>query len=101
MSYLVTIDLDWDYRRTGRAVSWEDALRILFKIVRCRHCRRAVLKASPLKGYHIILYCDIDCDLCRLLYDDERRYEMESRQPWRRRNVLFDKVKIKFRGGER
>ena len=64
--------------------------KILNKIVKCKYCVVASKKLSNYKGWHIEMYCTRDCDLCRLQFDDIRRYEEDMNRLEVFRNLIFD-----------
>ena len=47
-------------------------------------------KDSDSKGYHLFFYCKKDCDICRWLFDDSKRYMMDFDRLEERKNVMFD-----------
>jgi len=53
-------------------------------------------KDSASKGYHITFYCKKDCDICRLLFDDSKRFMMDYDRIKERQNVMFDAKHIKL-----
>ena len=68
--------------------------RILSKIIQCKHLIEYKIKESNLKGYHVILFCDKKCDVCRMCYDDQKRFNFDQNRPDYLQNVLFDEVII-------
>ena len=83
-----TIDIDnGDY---------ENFERIYNKVQACKH-HGAVMFKDTKKGFHILLKCDIDCELCRMVFDDPYRYERDFKRKDSRKNVLFEP----FSGTER
>ena len=84
-----TIDLDIhpDYINKGKS--------LLEKVMRfIKHCEYCLAIGEPQdsnsKGYHIFFICKKDCELCRLLFDDSRRYMMDFDRLEERKNVMFD-----------
>lgn len=89
--YYQTIDLD--------GIDKIELARIIGKIFRLK-CNKTIEVRDTYKGYHLIIYCYRDCDLCRLVFDDQDRYTMDLRRPRHLRNILwtekyYDRVKIK------
>jgi len=89
--YYQTIDLD--------GIDKIELARIIGKIFRLK-CNKTIKVRDTYKGYHLIIYCYRDCDLCRLVFDDQDRYTMDLRRPRHLRNILwtekyYDRVKIK------
>lgn len=63
------------------------------------NCNTRIYVKDTFKGYHIIIECKKECDLCRLVFDDDRRYYYDQYRPKHLRNVLwtnkyYKKVKI-------
>lgn len=65
---------------------------VLSKIIRMnnRFLCLAKIEVAPssLKGYHVKLYCKKQCDLCRLVFDDDIRYFYDQFREIESRNVL-------------
>lgn len=61
------------------------------KIYKCHFLEELIVKDSPQKGAHFILKCLKECDLCRLVFDDQTRYAYDQFRKEHSRNVLFDK----------
>ena len=78
--YYNTIDLD--------GIDKNELGHIVEKIYRKKCCKTIEVR-DTFKGYHLIIYCRKDCDLCRLLYDDQNRYTMDLRRPKHLRNILW------------
>lgn len=51
-------------------------------------------KPSKSKGYHFILKCWVKCDICRMVFDDSRRFDYDQYRPDFARNILFDRSEI-------
>lgn len=62
---------------------------ILDKIRKNPCCLKADYKDSSTKGYHIFLICSKDCDVCRMVFDDQRRLEKDMARPPQFRNITF------------
>jgi len=84
--FRTTLDIDTNDKEFIR--------RILMKINQCQYLNEMDLKESELKGYHIILSCYIKCDVCRMCYDDQKRFNFDQDRPYYLQNVLFDKTEI-------
>ncbi len=84
-----TIDLD--------NISKEMFERIIKKIEKKSCCLELKWKFSDSKGYHIYIICDKICDLCRFVFDDERRYNIDIKKDIRFQNLLFSEKEY-FRG---
>jgi hypothetical protein len=77
-----TIDLD----KVGKA----DLLTVLCKMI--HFCSAAPIPEviDTQKGYHVKMDCSIYCDLCRFVFDDQHRYELDFRKPKAETNILFE-----------
>jgi hypothetical protein len=92
--YLETLDLDFN-----------DKTQLSRVLVRLRAFHNGTLKTlevrdSALKGKHIRMLLTEPCDLCRLVFDDPKRFgrDMTLRKPYQR-NVL--KTKKVYVNGDR
>lgn len=75
----------------------EDILRIIQKIGLCKNFIYHDFEWSSFKGCHIILYCSVNCDICRMCYDDDKHFAYDEARPEYARNICFtEKVKIKI-----
>lgn len=86
----VTLDLD--------NCSYQKLNRILQKIKqKCSKLKGfEVALSSSLNGYHVLLYCDTKCNICRLVYDDDLRFMRDIINRTREeQNVLFDVKQVK------
>lgn len=71
-------------------ITKEELYRIIKKIKNNRCCLNVKFKESSLKGYHILLECAIkSCDLCRLVFDDMKRYEIDLGREEKFKNTTF------------
>lgn len=71
--------------------------RMIDKILMCKHLVKLEKTPSSFKGFHLILFCNKDCDICRLCYDDTRHLAYDMNRPEWARNILFQsKEKIKI-----
>lgn len=82
--FRTTLDVDTNDKETIK--------RITDKIFDCEHIFEVNKKPSNLKGYHFILKCFIECDVCRMCFDDQKRFNFDMARPTHLRNVLFNKV---------
>lgn len=63
---------------------------IICKILECKTRDKSFVAVKhTLKGYHVIFYCTTNCDMCRLVFDDQTRYSRDLERPEYSRNVLF------------
>ena len=90
--YFSSLDLDWQIPQQDISLSCSKELaeKIINKIVKCKYCVIASKSLSNYKGYHIEFYCTKKCDLCRLQFDDIRRYEEDLNRLEVFRNLIFD-----------
>lgn len=89
MTYYNTIDID-----NGDKANLD---RILNRISRNKCCIDINCKDSSNKGYHLILTCKVQCDICRLVFDDQKRLEMDNMRNEKFRNTLFSEKEY-FKG---
>lgn len=79
-----TIDID--------STSKEFFIMVLFKIIRKGLEERCLIKYffkdSKRKGFHIQLYCNKNCDICRFVFDDDIRYAFDQYRENFSQNVL-------------
>lgn len=79
-----TLDLD--------EISKEDLGRILTKIYKNECCDGIKFKDSDSKGYHVWIYCNKeDCFMCRMVFDHDKRFLIDSFQPIYMQNTFFDR----------
>lgn len=83
MSIYNTIDIDTNNK--------DFITTLKLKIYRCSFLDGLTVQDSILKGVHFILHCNINCDLCRFVFDDQIRYAYDQFRKEYSRNVLFDK----------
>jgi len=93
MTYYNTLDIDNSDK--------ENLSNIIQKIVNKKCCLTLGFNDSSTKGYHIKLVCSKKCDECRLVFDDVRRFELDSVREEKFRNVLFTEKEIIKGGGKK
>ena len=81
MVYYNTIDLDHCDK--------PQLADIVKKISAHECCLSLSWKDSFSKGYHISITCIHKCDMCRLVFDDAKRFEMDNNRDEKFRNTLF------------
>jgi len=64
------------------------------KILSCKNCLEILLSYSSFKGVHIVIYCNKECEICRFVYDDFRRFAYDQNRPYYARNILFQEKEI-------
>jgi hypothetical protein len=89
MEYYNTLDLD--------SIDKKQLEEITKKIKKCKNCLSVQSKDSSSKGYHVSIICKIKCDICRLVFDDQKRYEIDLGRDEKFKNTTFDE-KEWFRG---
>lgn len=93
MLFKSTIDLDTNNRETLE--------RITNKMLNCNKVFHIHIKESKCKGFHIILKCKVKCSICRLVFDDSRRFYYDQYRPEFARDILFDRDElIEMKGKE-
>ena len=88
-----SLDLDYEVSLSETELSCSKKLadKIALKIAICNYSVKIQEpKLSNLKGYHIEFYCTKKCDLCRLQFDDIRRFEMDKNRPEECTNLVWD-----------
>jgi hypothetical protein len=81
MTFYNTIDLD--------KVDKQQLADIVSKITAKPCCLSLQYKDSSSKGYHISIVCSKQCDVCRMVFDDQKRFEMDSNRDIKFQNTLF------------
>lgn len=81
-----TLDIDTNNKET--------ISQMIKKIRFCSKLIQVNYRPSDKKGFHFVLWCKVECDICRIVYDDFRRYNYDMNRPFWARNILFDKVII-------
>lgn len=82
-----TIDLDLNAKRF---IDFFFVFAIIQKIALNPCLQYMAVKDSARKGFHLTLWCKKDCELCRLVFDDQERFRKDSQRRVFARNVLFD-----------
>lgn len=80
MIYFSTLDLD--------KLTEEQFLNIRRKICSCPGYRCLTHYVTQ-KGYHVRLQCVAECDICRMVFDDQKRFAADLGRPKCKQNVLF------------
>lgn len=96
--YRTTLDIDFMSKYSKlRPTSNLEVEKMINKILLCDFCIKINKYPSSFKGIHLEIFCDIKCDVCRMCYDDDRRFAYDQNRPEECRNILFEKkVKIKI-----
>lgn len=81
MTFYNTIDLD--------KIDKEQLQTIINKIKQNKCLKDIQVKDSSSKGYHLLLTCNRECDVCRMVFDDQKRYEMDNNRDLKYQNTLF------------
>lgn len=61
----------------------------LYRISKCKFLH-LVHYRHTFKGFHVILLCRRECDICRIVFDDQARFARDLLRPKHTRNVLFN-----------
>lgn len=77
-----TLDIDHNNK--------EQITKIYNKIIKCRNLTEIDIEFSELKGVHIKLWCNQNCEICRIVFDDETRFHYDQYRPEYSQNVMFD-----------
>jgi hypothetical protein len=78
-----TLDLDYTTK--------EELERIINKIKRNDCCKYIEYKESNSKGFHVTITCLLNnCDVCRLVFDEDKRFAIDSVRPKAFRDYFFD-----------
>ena len=78
-----TLDLD--------EITKEQLGDILTKIYIRECCTGLKVKDSDSKGYHVYIYCSKEnCFLCRMVFDHDKRFFIDSLHPIQFQNTFFD-----------
>jgi len=86
-----TLDIDADPE--GKKLK-----KALIRIRRCRHAvKHEFTRSTSGVGWHVKIYCNTDCDMCRKLFDDPVRYERDKRRPISAQNVLHSRKYLTVR----
>ncbi len=96
MAYFIynTLDIDTTER--------ERVNQIIGKIMQCPYLDDLEVEPSFQKGVHVKMWCMKECEMCRLVFDDEIRYAYDQYRPKYSQNVLFNEKKIlKVKKGEK
>lgn len=98
ISFRKLLDIDFtDKWNKFKPKDKEFIIRLLTKIIKCKNFLGHNFKYSSFKGCHIELFCRIDCDICRMCYDDAKHFEYDMNRPDYARNIAFaSKEKIKI-----
>lgn len=92
--YYNTLDVDFDFiPDINLSCSKEKITNVFLKIINCKDCSGVVKEDSNKKGYHLRFYCKIQCDKCRLVFDDYIRFDADSKRKKEFTNIIFDTKK--------
>jgi len=96
--YRKVLDIDLITKYSKLPPKNEDFIeRIIEKTAKCPFFVDSTVKLSSFKGFRIFLFCSIDCDICRMCYDDDKHFAYDLNRPEYARNISFDKKeKIKI-----
>jgi hypothetical protein len=94
-NYYSTLDVDFDnvVNPVDLTCTKEKKNRIKYKMMQCKYLLGCEITPSNKKGYHFRYYCLIKCDICRLVFDDEIRFNADLTRKKEFTNIIFDKKK--------
>jgi hypothetical protein len=93
-----TLDLDWYFLRRYDLTPEKIIKKIGYfckDYIYCFEC----YQSFSLNGFHVVIWCGKEgCDACRLLFDDQRRFQndLSLRFPFERNVLFFEKSKIRL-----
>ena len=91
--FRTTLDIDFTSKWSRlKPKDKEFIKKIIDKISECPFLFQLKFRLSSSKGCHIELFCNKNCDICRLCYDDDRRFSYDQNRPEWARNILFDAI---------
>jgi hypothetical protein len=92
--YYNTLDIDFDdIPDINKSCSFDRLNEILIKIIKCKNLVGIIRQPSNKKGYHLRFYCHIECDRCRLVFDDFIRRDADTQRKKEFTNIIFDQKK--------
>jgi len=101
MLFRTVLDIDFTSKYSKLPPKNEDFIeRIIDKVSKCPFFVNCKINLSSFKGFHITLFCSVNCDICRMCYDDDKHFAYDLNRPEYARNILFDKkekIKIDFK----
>jgi hypothetical protein len=89
IQYYQNLDLD--------KINKEELKTIIEKIKKNPCCLSVNFKDSSTKGYHVSIICNKKCDICRFVFDDQKRYEIDLGRDEKFKNTTFTEKEY-FRG---
>ena len=84
--YRITLDIDNSNK--------EYIKNIISKVKKCKNLIFIRVTNSNSKGYHFLLYCKVECDICRIVFDDSKRFLYDNYRKKCFQNILFDKKEV-------
>lgn len=67
---------------------------IICKILKCEYLLKMLYEPSKRKGFHIRMFCNKNCDMCRLLFDDSTRFYFDQFRPESLQNILHQETEL-------
>lgn len=90
--YRKVLDIDLTTKYSKLPIRTENEIEhIIDKIARCPFFIDLEVHLSSFKGFRIFIFCSINCDICRLCYDDDKHFAYDMNRPEYARNISFDK----------
>jgi hypothetical protein len=89
-----SLDIDWDIiPDINLPCSTHKIIVIVKKIRRCPNLMGIRIEDSNKKGYHLRFYCKVECDKCRMVFDDDIRFNADNGRKKEFTNIIFDTKK--------
>lgn len=93
-SYYNTLDIDYEIlSETSQSCSNDKINNILLRIKKCPNLIAIQKEDSNKKGYHLRFYCKINCIICRMVFDDDIRFNADTTRRKEFTNIIFDTKK--------
>jgi hypothetical protein len=89
-----TLDIDYELLPEISPPCSKEKIEMIFnKIKKCPDLKDIIIENSNKKGYHIRLYCRDRCIKCRMVFDDDIRFNADNERKKEFTNIIFDKKK--------
>jgi hypothetical protein len=89
-----TLDIDYEILpEISPSCSNDKINMIMLKIKKCPNLIAIRKEPSNKKGYHLRFYCKIDCLICRMVFDDDVRFNADMTRNKQFTNIIFDTKK--------
>lgn len=89
-----TLDLDLNTRfltlNFGFVEPKDFFMKVIYKVSQCKHGEIIYVSPSNSKGVHVKIICDKECDICRLVFDHQKRFIADMTRRKHFSNIMFD-----------